>query len=118
MHVHSTPNHRALRGFLEELMSLYAPSVISGARFEHFSFGKTPITILGVKDLTHTPTLDATQLAIGAWQGIHAPHHQSHTVWEMDVRWAGIPDVVLTLMPKTHLRVNKQRVGMRIAQCA
>lgn len=45
---------------------MYAPSVISGARFEHFSFGKTPITILGVKDLTHTPTLDATQLAIGA----------------------------------------------------
>lgn len=34
------------------------------------------------------------------------------TVWEMDVRWAGIPDVVLTLMPKTHFRVNKQRVGM------
>ena len=57
---------RALRSFLEEIMSMYAPSVISGARFEHFSFGKTPITILGVKDLTQTPTLDATQLAIGA----------------------------------------------------
>ncbi len=63
--------HRALRGFLEDLMAHHAPSVISGAKFDRFSFGKTPCVILGIKDLTHAPTFDSTQLAIGVCGGVY-----------------------------------------------
>ncbi|KAK9865054.1 hypothetical protein WJX84_012217 [Apatococcus fuscideae] len=66
-----------------------APSYISGLSFERLSLGQTPVTILGVKYV--------------------GPSFSSRLGFEvdLDIRWAGVPDIVMKLTPSRKWRLKK-----------
>lgn len=71
-----------LRAHLEPLLQASAPSAVAGCCFEGLSFGTAPIQIVGIKNNTFRTASE--QLGI---------------VLDLDVRWAGQPDITLKLLP-------------------
>lgn len=71
-----------VKAHLEPILQANAPSVVSGCHFEGLSFGPIPIQIVGIKNSTFRTASE--QLGI---------------VLDLDLRWAGQPDITLKLLP-------------------
>eukprot|EP00208_Stichococcus_sp_RCC1054_P005462 CAMPEP_0206148526 /NCGR_PEP_ID=MMETSP1473-20131121/36862_1 /ASSEMBLY_ACC=CAM_ASM_001109 /TAXON_ID=1461547 /ORGANISM="Stichococcus sp, Strain RCC1054" /LENGTH=511 /DNA_ID=CAMNT_0053545887 /DNA_START=207 /DNA_END=1739 /DNA_ORIENTATION=- len=71
-----------LKAELEPLLQANAPAAVAGCYFDSLSFGSTPIQIVGIKNSTFRTGAD--QLGI---------------VLDIDLRWAGTPDLTLKLLP-------------------
>ncbi|CAL8462063.1 g1594 [Coccomyxa elongata] len=79
---------------LEPYMRDFSPAVVSGMYFERLSFGLVPMSILGVRIVP----------------SFHANQHVSIEL-DVDVRWAGEPDVLLKLEPSTKWITNAVKIG-------
>ncbi|CAK0771570.1 hypothetical protein CVIRNUC_003873 [Coccomyxa viridis] len=79
---------------LEPHMRDFSPSVVNGLYFERLSFGLVPMSIMGVRIVPQSHS--GQNVAIDL---------------DIDVRWAGEPDVLLKLEPSSKWLLNAVRIG-------
>ncbi|CAL5228044.1 g11108 [Coccomyxa viridis] len=80
---------------LEPHMRDFSPSVVNGLFFERLSFGLVPMSIMGVR-IAPPQTSSGSNVAIEL---------------DIDVRWAGEPDVLLKLEPSNKWLMNAVKIG-------